>query len=60
MPPLARQLCRKERGAALLVAIVAIAILTTLAADLAYDTQVRLRIAANARDDLRASALAQR
>ena len=59
MPPLARQLCRKERGAALLVAIVAIAILTTLAADLAYDTQVRLRIAANARDNLRASALAQ-
>jgi general secretion pathway protein K len=48
-----------ESGAALLVAIVSIAILTALALDLAYETQVRLRIAANARDDLRAGALAQ-
>jgi general secretion pathway protein K len=48
-----------ESGAALLVAVVAIAILSSLAVDLAYETQVRLRIAANARDDLRASALAQ-
>jgi general secretion pathway protein K len=47
-----------DRGAALLVAIVAIAVLTALAVDLAYETQVRLRIAANARDDLRAEALA--
>ncbi len=48
-----------ERGAALLVAIVAIAVLTALAVDLSYETQVRLRIAANARDELRAEMLAQ-
>lgn len=47
-----------ERGAALLVAVVAIAVLTALAVDLAYETQVRLRIAGNARDELRAEALA--
>ena len=45
-------------GAALLVAIAAIAVLTSLAVDLAYQTQVRLRTAANARDELRASAQA--
>jgi general secretion pathway protein K len=39
--------------------MVSIAVLTALAVDLAYDTQVRLRIAANARDELRATALAQ-
>lgn len=48
-----------ERGAALLVAIVAIAVLTALAVDLGYETQVRLRIAANARDELRAEMLAR-
>ncbi len=48
-----------ERGAALLVAIVAVAVLAALTVDLAYETQVRLRIAANARDDLRAEALAR-
>jgi general secretion pathway protein K len=47
-----------ESGAALLVALVAIAILTALAVDLSYETQVRLRTAANARDELRAAALA--
>ena len=50
---------KKERGAALLLAVVAVAVLTALAVDLAYDTQVRLRIAGNARDELRAEALAQ-
>jgi general secretion pathway protein K len=50
---------RDQRGAALLVAIVAIAVLTALATDLAYQNQVRLRIAASARDQLRAEALAQ-
>jgi general secretion pathway protein K len=44
-----------ERGAALLVAMVAIAVITALAVDLAYESRVSLRIAANARDDLRAS-----
>jgi general secretion pathway protein K len=50
---------RTERGAALLVAIVSIAVLTALAVNLAYDSRVSLRIAANARDELRASYLAR-
>jgi general secretion pathway protein K len=40
------------------VAIVAVAVLTALVVDLVYQTRVRLQIAANARDDLRAEALA--
>jgi general secretion pathway protein K len=48
-----------QRGAAMLMAVVSIAVLTALAVDLAYETQVRLRIAANARDELQAQALAQ-
>lgn len=48
-----------ERGAALLIAVVSVAVLTALAVDLAYETQVRLRAAANARDALRAEALAE-
>jgi general secretion pathway protein K len=48
-----------ERGAALLLVLVAVAVLTTLAVDLAYETRVSLRIAANARDDLRATAAAK-
>ncbi len=48
-----------ERGAALLVVMVAVAVLTILAGQLAYDTQVSLRIAANARDELRATYLAK-
>jgi general secretion pathway protein K len=48
-----------ERGAALLVAVVSVAVLTALAVDLAYETQVRLATAAHARDALRAEALAQ-
>lgn len=43
-----------ERGAALLVVMVAVAVLTALAVDLAYESRVSLRIAANARDELRA------
>jgi general secretion pathway protein K len=50
---------RSERGAALLVAIISIAVLTALAVDLAYESRVSLRIAANARDELRASYLAR-
>jgi general secretion pathway protein K len=50
---------RTERGAALLVAIVSIAVLTALAVNLAYESRVSLRIAANARDELRASYLAR-
>jgi general secretion pathway protein K len=48
-----------QRGAALLVVMVAVAVLTTLAVDLAYDTRVSLRIAANARDELQATYLAK-
>ncbi len=50
---------RHERGAALLVAISAIAILTAVALDLAYNTRVSLQMAANARDELRAMYLAK-
>ncbi len=50
---------RHERGAALLVAISAIAILTAVAVDLAYNTRVSLQMAANARDELRATYLAK-
>ncbi len=48
-----------QRGAALLVVMVAIAILTALTVDLAYGTRVRLQIAANGRDELRAAYLAR-
>lgn len=48
-----------ERGAALLVVMVAVAVLTALAAELAYDARVSLRIAANARDELQATQLAK-
>ncbi len=46
---------RSERGAALLLALVVVAVVTVLAMELAYDTRVSLQIAANARDDLRAT-----
>ena len=48
-----------ERGAALLVVIVSVAVLTALAVDLAYESRVSLQIAGNARDELRASYLAR-
>ncbi len=54
-----RPRARSERGAALLVTIVSIAVLTALAVDLAYESRVSLQIAANARDELRASYLAR-
>jgi len=54
----ARAARSSESGAALLVAIAAIAVLTALAVDLSYETQVRLRTSANARDELRAAAQA--
>ena len=43
-----------ERGAALLTTMVAVAVLTAVAVDLAYSSRVSLQIAANARDELRA------
>jgi general secretion pathway protein K len=48
-----------ERGAALLVVVVAVAILTALAAEVAFTARVRLQLAADARDELRASWLAR-
>jgi general secretion pathway protein K len=48
-----------ERGAALLVVMVAVALVTAVAVELAYQARVNLRIAGNARDELRAQALAR-
>src|SRR5512132_2286869 len=48
-----------ERGAALLIVMVAVAVLTVLAADLAYEARVSLQIAANARNELQATYLAK-
>jgi general secretion pathway protein K len=50
---------RRDRGAAMLIVMVTIAILSALTVDLAYETRVRLQIAGNARDELRAEALAK-
>lgn len=50
---------RSERGAALLLVITTVAILTAVAVDLAYNTRVSLQIAANSRDELRAAYLAK-
>jgi transposase len=50
--------CRQE-GAALLSVVVVIAVIATMAADFAYNSEVDLAAAANARDDLRAHYLAR-
>jgi general secretion pathway protein K len=50
---------RGQRGAALLLAIVSIAVVTALTVDLAYDTRVSVQLAANARDELKAYYLAR-
>ena len=50
-----RPRARRERGAALLLVLMVVAVVTVLATELAYDTRVSLQIAANARDELRAS-----
>ncbi len=44
-----------ERGAALLIVMVSVAVLTALAANLAYDARVSLQIAANQRNELQAT-----
>jgi general secretion pathway protein K len=49
----------RQRGAALLVVITSVAILTAVCVDLAYNTRVALQSAANARDELRAYYLAK-
>ena len=50
---------RKERGVALIIAVVAITLLTVVATDFAYNTRVDLQLATNQRDELRAHYLAQ-
>jgi general secretion pathway protein K len=50
---------RSQRGAALLLVLVAIAVVTAIAATVAYDTRVSLEIAGNGRDELRAEYLAK-
>jgi general secretion pathway protein K len=52
-PPSARAR-RADRGAALLVVTVALAVLTAFAVDLAYETRVGVQAAVNGRDELRA------
>lgn len=47
------------RGAALLVVMVAVALVTAAAVDLAYQARVSLQIAGNARDELKAQAQAR-
>jgi len=47
-----RRAGRRERGAALLVVMVSVALVTALALDLAYQARVGLQIAANGRDEL--------
>ena len=49
----------RARGAALLTVMVSVAVLTAMAVELAYSSRVSLQIAANARDELRASYLAR-
>src|SRR6476469_9977459 len=50
---------RSERGVALLIAIISIAILTAVAVDFAYSSRVDLQLAANQRDEVRAYYLAK-
>jgi len=57
--PQLRPAGRDERGAALLVVMVAVALLTAAAVDLAYQARVNLQIAGNARDELKAEAQAR-
>jgi general secretion pathway protein K len=54
-----RHLTKRERGVALISALVALVVIATAAADFAYNTQVDLSSAVNSRDDLRAHYLAR-
>jgi general secretion pathway protein K len=57
--PAPRSRSATSRGATLLLAVTAIAILTAAATDLAYNIRVSLQVAANGRDELRATYLAK-
>ena len=49
----------RQRGAALLLVITSIAVVTALTVDLAYNARVSVQLAANARDELKAYYLAR-
>ena len=50
---------RRQRGVALLIAVVAITILTVVATEFAYNTRVDLQLAANQRDEVQAMYMAR-
>lgn len=50
---------RRQRGVALIIAVVAITILTVVATEFAYNTRVDLQLAANQRDELQAMYMAR-
>src|SRR5437016_1524038 len=50
---------KRDRGAALMLVIATIAVITAVSVDMAYNTRVSLHVAANARDELRAYYLAK-
>jgi general secretion pathway protein K len=50
---------RAERGVALIIAVVAITLLTVVATEFAYNTRVDLQLAANQRDELQATYMAR-
>jgi general secretion pathway protein K len=57
MRPAARR--RNERGVAMLIVIIAIAVLTVVGTEFAYNSRVDLQLAANHRDEIRAHYLAK-
>ncbi len=50
---------RAQRGVALIIAVVAITLLTVVATEFAYNTRVDLQLAANQRDELQATYMAR-
>lgn len=56
--PAARRV-RRERGVALIIAVVAITLLTVVATEFAYNSRVDLQLAANQRDEVRAYYMAR-
>lgn len=59
LSPRAKRRPAQERGVALIIAIVAITLLTVVATDFAYNTRVDLQLATNQRDEMRAYFLAR-
>ncbi len=50
---------RRQRGVALIIAVVSITLLTVVATEFAYNTRVDLQLAANQRDELQATYMAR-